>query len=118
MRMTDNKYVKDFFRVFLMLNQYPWGVARDEIVFILTVYMFESVNGIKVRKVTKLFTSGNVITQSDKNRTWRAGKQLINEGLLTSPKVGYYMTTAAGRNKSRELLKVLENQYYNFKLKV
>mgnify|MGYP006948919758 CR=1 FL=1 len=103
MRMTDNKYVKDFFRVFLMLNQYPWGVARDEIVFLLTFYMFETINVLRVRNVTKFLKTHSKITQADKNRTWRAGKQLIEKGLLSSPRVGYYQTTPSGRERVRKL---------------
>lgn len=110
------KCIKDLFRVFLFINQYSWASARDEIIFLLTVDLFETVNGIKAVRITKLLMRGEYITQADKNRTWVAGKLLIKKGLLTSPKVGYYNTTPLGRERSRRILRELEQHDHEFNL--
>ncbi len=111
---TKKKCVIDLFRIFLFINQYSWANARDEIIFLLIVDLFETVKGIKAKKVTKLLMRGEYITQTDKNRTWVAGKHLIRKGLLTSLNVGYYSTTALGRERSRTILNELEQHDNEF----
>ena len=113
---TEIKYVRDLFKVFAFLNQYSWAIARDEVIFLLIVDLFETVRGIRAREITKILMRGDYITQSDKNRTWQAGKQLIKKGFLTSPKVGYYISTAHGRERSRKILRELRLQDSEFDL--
>lgn len=116
MNRTENKYVRDLFRVFVFLNRYPRAVSRHEVIFLLTVDLFESVNGLKAGIVTNFLKRGSSISQADKNKTWTAGRKLLKKGLLTSPKVGYYRTTRLGRERSRILLKELKLQDIEFDL--
>lgn len=114
---TKKIYVRDFFKVFKFLNQYSSGKARDEIIFLLIVDLFEGVRGIKAIRITKFLMKGDFITQADKNRTWQTGIRLIKNGSLTSPKVGYYNTTPLGRDRSIRILREIEihDEEFNFR---
>lgn len=83
---------------FVFLNKYSWPVLRHEVIFLLLVYLSETYqSGLKAGEVTKVLKRGRVINQSDRNKTWAAGKRLIQKGYLDSFKVGYYQTTPTGR---------------------
>lgn len=107
MNRINQKSVKDLFRVFVFLNKYSWPTVRHETLFLLTVDLFESTTGVKAGRITNLLKRGDKITQSDKNKTWTAGINLIEKGLLFSPRVGYYKATPKGWLHTSELLKDL-----------
>ena len=111
------KKLKEIFSVFCYFNNYSWSVLRHETIFLILVFIFEThKHGIKSKKITEVLKRGENIKQSDRNRTWLAGKRLIEKGYVESPKKGYYQTTIKGRHNTSELIMDMLSHFDGFKV--
>lgn len=117
MNSSARKKIKDVISVFVYLNKYAWPILRHEVFFILLVDLFGRPGiGLKAGKVTEVLKRGNKIKPSDRNKTWAAGKKLIEDEYLESPKSGYYRTTPRGHLYVYELIRDMSKHFNEFKL--
>jgi len=108
MNTETRKSINDMLSAFVFLNKYSWPVLRHEVIFLFVVYLSETYQtGLKAGEVTKVLKRGREIKQSDRNKTWAAGKRLVKRGYLHSLKVGYYQTTPRGREYVRSAIRDL-----------
>lgn len=105
MTADTREKINGILSAFVFLNKYSWPVLRNEVIFLLLVYLSEThQSGLKAGEVTKVLKRGRIISQSDRNKTWAAGRRLIQRGYLDSLKVGYYQTTPTGREYVRNVI--------------
>ncbi len=92
-------------------------MLRHEVFFLLIVYLFETPSiGLKAGKVTEVLKTGNKIRPSDRNKTWSAGRRLVEKGYLDNLRTGYYRMTPRGYLYVKDLIKDMLKHSTEFKV--